>query len=65
MREGVHRKVDKLGRITIPKEYREFYHLNKQDTICLIDTKEGLLVTNPKFMVIEIPETESITKNKH
>ncbi len=26
-RVGIKRKVDKLGRIVIPKGYREFYHL--------------------------------------
>lgn len=59
MRVGFHRKVDNLGRVTIPKEYREFYRLNEQDTVCLIDTKEGLLITNPKFKVVEIMETTS------
>ncbi len=63
MRVGFHRKVDNLGRITIPKEYREFYHLDEQDTICLIDTKDGLLITNPKFKVVEISETVSAIKN--
>ncbi len=57
MRVGFHRKVDNLGRITIPKEYREFFHLNEQDTVCLIDTTEGLLITNPKFTVVEVSET--------
>ena len=27
-RVGMMRKVDNLGRIVIPKEYRDFYHLN-------------------------------------
>ena len=55
MRVGIHKKIDNLGRVTIPKEYRDFYHLNEQDTICIVDTKEGLLITNPKFKVVEIP----------
>ena len=62
MQVGFHRKVDNLGRVTIPKEDREFYHLNEQDTVCLIDTKDGLLITNPKFKVVEISET-AINKN--
>lgn len=57
MRVGIHKKIDNLGRVTIPKEYRDFYHLNEQDTVCLVDTKEGLLITNPKFKVVEILET--------
>ena len=62
MRVEFHRKVDNLGRITIPKEYREFFHLNEQDTVCLIDTTEGLLITNPKFTVVEISETKTNDK---
>ncbi|MBQ7974976.1 MAG: AbrB/MazE/SpoVT family DNA-binding domain-containing protein [Clostridia bacterium] len=57
MRVGLHKKIDNLGRVTIPKEYRDFYQLNEKDTVCLIDTKEGLLITNPKFKVVEILET--------
>ena len=54
MRIGIMRKVDNLGRVTIPKEYRDFYHLNEQAEICLIDTKEGLLISNPKYKVVQI-----------
>jgi len=52
MRIGLQRKVDNLGRITIPKEYRDFYRLNEQTVISLIETPEGLLLTNPKFKVV-------------
>ena len=57
MRVGLHKKIDNLGRVTIPKEYRDFYQLNEKDTVCLIDKKEGLLINNPKFKVVEILET--------
>lgn len=33
VRVGIRRPVDKLGRIVIPKEYREFYHLNQGDEV--------------------------------
>ncbi len=56
MRVGIIRKLDDLGRVTIPKEYRDFYHLNKKDEICLIDTPNGLLITNPKYKVIKISD---------
>lgn len=52
MRIGLQRKVDNLGRITIPKEYRDFYRLNEQTVISLIETPEGLLLSNPKFKVV-------------
>lgn len=54
MRVGMIRKIDNLGRITIPKEYRDFYHMNEQESIYLIDTPEGLLLTNPKYKVVEV-----------
>ena len=38
-RVGIKRQVDKLGRIVIPKEYREFYHLDHNDEVFKIDKK--------------------------
>jgi len=63
MRIGIHRKVDNLGRVTIPKEFREFYHLNEQDSVCLIDTQDGLLITSPKYKVVEISTEEEFISN--
>jgi len=54
MRVGIIRKVDRLGRVTIPKEYRSFYHIEKDDRISIIDTPEGILLVNPKYQMIEI-----------
>ena len=58
-------KVDKLGRIVIPKEYREFYHMDKNDNVCLIETTEGLLITNPKYKVVEVTWDENDKKCFH
>lgn len=55
-RVGMMRKVDNLGRIVIPKEYRDFYHLNHNDEVFIIDTPEGLLITNPKYKTVKIEE---------
>ena len=41
MKFSIKRKVDNLGRITIPKDFREYYHMNKHEIVCLVDTKEG------------------------
>lgn len=57
-RVGMMRKVDNLGRIVIPKEYRDFYHLNHNDKVFIVDTTEGLLITNPKYKTVEIEEKE-------
>ena len=58
MRVGMIIKVDNLGRIVIPKEYREFYHIEKNGTVSLIDTVDGLLIRNPKYKVVEIEQYE-------
>ncbi len=58
MEVGILRKIDELGRVTLPKEYRDFYHLDTGTTICILATTEGVLVTNPKYKVIEIQEKD-------
>ena len=46
------KKVDNLGRVTIPKEFREFYHFHQKVT--LIETEQGILLTNPKYKMVAI-----------
>ncbi len=58
MRVGMQITIDKLGRVVIPKEYREFYHIGKEDKVCLIDTPDGLLITNPKYKMVKIIEQD-------
>ena len=53
-RVGIKRQVDKLGRIVIPKEYREFYHIDHNDEVFIVDTKDGILITNHKYEVVEV-----------
>ena len=59
MRVGMIIKVDNLGRIVIPKEYREFYHIEKNGKVSLIDTVDGLLIANPKYKVVKITDDEN------
>ena len=60
LRIGMLVHVDNLGRIVIPKEYRDFYHINKNENVRLIDTAEGLLITNPKYVAVPIEFLENI-----
>lgn len=53
MRIGIKRKLDSLGRLVIPKEYREFYHFEKNGEVSIIDTPEGLLITNPNYKMVK------------
>ncbi len=47
MRVGIRRKLDDLGRITIPKEFRTFYNLSEGQEVAIVDTDEGVLIFNP------------------
>ena len=48
-RMGMKVNVDKLGRVVIPKKYRDFFHLNHKDEVFVIDTPDGVFVYNPGF----------------
>lgn len=43
---GIPKKFDDLGRITVPKEFREFYHFNTKEEVQLIATPKGVLIHN-------------------
>ena len=49
---GVERKIDSLGRIVIPMEFRNFYHLNEK--VVIVQTEQGLLITNPQYEMVKI-----------
>ena len=53
-RVGIKRRIDRLGRIVIPKEYREFYHMDYNDEVFIVDTKDGLLISNKSYKVVEV-----------
>ncbi len=48
MKTGFRRKLDKLGRVTIPKEYREYFEMKKGEMVAIIEVKEGVLIFNPE-----------------
>ena len=49
---GITKEIDKLGRIVIPKEFRERCKLGK--TVEIIVTKEGVLLKNPGYKLVKI-----------
>ena len=53
---GMKAKIDDLGRIVIPKQYRDFYHLNNEEGIFVTATKEGVLISNPQYKVVKIDQ---------
>ncbi|BBF41971.1 hypothetical protein lbkm_0651 [Lachnospiraceae bacterium KM106-2] len=42
--EGIVRKLDELGRITIPKEIRDSLNLHEKDPVDIIPTDDGILL---------------------
>ena len=45
MRFAVRKKVDKLGRIVLPKNMRDYYSISENDSVNVIPTKAGILIT--------------------
>lgn len=58
---GVLRPIDNLGRICIPKEMRRFFNLENEVEICF--TTDGILIRNPKYIVIDKKEYEKTIRN--
>ena len=48
---GVIKEIDKLGRIVIPKEFRE--RLNLRNTVEVLITADGILIRNPEYILIK------------
>ena len=56
MRIGIRRKLERNGRLVIPKEYRDFYHLEDDKDVEIIATHEGVLITNPNYKRVKSEE---------
>ena len=54
---GMIKEIDDLGRLVIPKELRKTFKLDKHVEILV--TKDGILVRNPKYEIVEKRETEA------
>ena len=54
---GIIKEIDKLGRIVIPKEYRE--RLNLTNEVEMILTKEGVLIKNQEYGLVKKKDTEN------
>lgn len=48
---GIVRKVDSLGRVTLPKELRRVFKLDRNDEIEILATDEGILLRVPNIEV--------------
>ena len=50
------RKVDSLGRVTLPKEMRRLFRLEKNDWVEMLATEDGILLRVPN---VEVKRTET------
>lgn len=54
---GIIKEIDALGRIVIPKEYRERILLDK--SVELVITEDGILIRNPAYQLVKVEKTDS------
>ena len=48
---GVIKEIDKLGRLVIPKEFRE--RLKIGNTVEVVITEGGVLIRNPEYVLVK------------
>jgi len=56
---GITRRIDEMGRITIPSEIRRIFSIEKYDMVEIIGTSEGILIRVPDIEIVKK------RKNKH
>ena len=56
-RVGVIKEIDKLGRIVIPKEFRQRLGLDKEVEILV--TKDGILLKNPEYVLVKAEKSNN------
>ena len=54
---GITKEIDRLGRIVIPKEYRERYGLSA--TVEIIATESGILLRNSEYKLVKSNSTDA------
>lgn len=55
---GVLRKVDSLGRFTLPKEFRRLFCMEKDSKVEVVATEDGILIRNPNIKIIRSDNNE-------
>ena len=48
---GIIKSIDNLGRLSIPKEMRQLYKLEKE--VELVVTANGILIKNPEYVLVK------------
>ena len=55
-RIGIKKEIDKLGRLSIPKDMRKLFNL--KDEVELQITKEGISLKNPEYTLVKKSDYE-------
>jgi AbrB family looped-hinge helix DNA binding protein len=53
---GIIKEIDRLGRIVIPKEFRERFGLN--ESVEIVATEFGIVIRNPEYKLVKIVKDE-------
>ncbi len=53
---GIECTVDDLGRVVIPKKYRDLYDIKEKDKLYVLGTEEGLQFSKRNFKLVEVEE---------
>lgn len=51
---GIIKEVDKLGRIVIPKDFRDRFALG--DRVEIIGTASGIILRNPEYKLVKVED---------
>ncbi len=51
---GIECVVDELGRVVIPKKYRDLYDIKEKDKLYVLGTEEGLMFSKKDFKLVEV-----------
>lgn len=58
---GIIKEIDKLGRIVIPKELRERFHLT--ESVEIIATEKGVLLRSPEYWLVKADKSAKSSKS--
>ena len=57
---GIVRKVDSLGRVVLPAEYRRMYDMAIEEPVEMVGTEDGILIRKPQIDCIFCKGTEKV-----
>lgn len=56
---GIVRKVDSLGRVTLPKEMRDLFEMQKNEVVEILATDKGILLRLPNVIITRVENNDN------